>query len=56
MDKEETTKELMKLMSKREETESEIKRVVWSYFNGDKEIPDYFPYKKWIREEFGLVI
>ena len=56
MRKAEVKRQLLKLILKRGETDYEIKKIVWEYFYPGKKMPDSIPYKKWIREEFGLVI
>lgn len=55
-DKEETKRQITKLLLEKKEKEHQIKKLVWDYMNLKKEMPDSFPYKKWIREELGLVV
>lgn len=59
--KESMKKRLISLMKLKEETEQEMKDIVRDYLVMEKKLPngaksDGIPYKKIMRENFGLVI
>ena len=56
MNREETKKKLEKLMEEENIINNTIKLTVWNYLYPDELMPEAFPYKKIIREVFGLVI
>jgi len=59
MNKENTKRKILNLMDKKSQIEEEIKRVMIEYMEektGDTIITLSIPYKKWIREELGIVI
>ena len=55
MNKEETKRKLENLMYQENIIKIDIRLTVWHYFHPDELMPESFPYKKIIREEFGLV-
>ena len=53
----EVKKQLIGLLNEKEKADHKIHEIIWEYLGNDKkETPNCFPYKKLMREEFGIVV
>jgi len=54
--KEDIKRRIEILLDEKNAREKEIKEILWDYYYAGTLMPESFPYKKWLREDFDIII